>query len=72
MIFLPPEVPAGVTEAWVGVETDGTSWQLRVTEHGGTHWLRNVATEGEARGLVESYLRDPIRPPGDEWTASTE
>lgn len=70
MVHLPPDAP-GVVSAWVGVEvgveTDGKSWQLQVTEHGGRTWVRAVSSEEEARRVAEAYLRSPTRPPGAGW-----
>ena len=71
MVFLPPPPGALVLEAWVGIETDGNDWQLRVTKHGGPHWLRTVPTEEEARRVAEAHLRAPRIPPrGDGWQLS--
>lgn len=65
MVSVTHDVPGGVRETWVDIDTDGERWQLRVRTHDGTHWRRTVATEDEARRVVEGYLGNPTRPPGN-------
>ena len=56
-----------VIEAMVFVYATPDGWQLRVTQHGGPHWVRDAAAERELEDVVRDYLRAPVRPPGPGW-----
>ncbi|MCC6874214.1 MAG: hypothetical protein IT378_07880 [Sandaracinaceae bacterium] len=56
-----------VIEAMVFVYAIPEAWQLRVTQHGGPHWLRNAASERELENVVRDYQSAPARPPGPGW-----
>jgi hypothetical protein len=56
-----------VIEAMVFVYATPEGWQLRVTQHGGPHWVRDAASERELEDVVRDYLSAPARPPGPGW-----
>lgn len=56
-----------VIEAMVFIYATAEGWQLRVTQHGGPHWIQDVASERELEDVVRDYLRAPARPPGPGW-----
>lgn len=41
--------------------------ELRVTQHGGPHWIRGAADPDEACAIARAFLARPRRPPGDGW-----
>lgn len=54
-------------EAMVFVYATADGWQLRATQHGGPHWVRDPASERDLEDLVRAYLSNPARPPGPGW-----
>ncbi|MGE0786421.1 MAG: hypothetical protein AB7S26_12195 [Sandaracinaceae bacterium] len=63
------EAAPGITLAGpsVFVHPSDEGWELRVTQHGGPHWTRQVPSIDHAETIARAYLADPTTPPGPEW-----
>ncbi|MFK8001666.1 MAG: hypothetical protein AB8H86_18880 [Polyangiales bacterium] len=57
-----------VIEAAVHVYRQNNSWLLRVTPHGGPHWVM-CSPEDELETLVSGRLENPKQALDESWTA---
>ena len=57
-----------VIDGIVFIYPRGDSIELRVTQHGGPHWLNTAANEGQAIAIAKAFLAHPAMPPGQGWT----
>lgn len=42
-------------------------WELRVTRHGGPHWIRDAHSDDEAEAHLRTFMADPTLAPGAGW-----
>lgn len=56
-----------VLEALVFVYPARGGWELRVTRHGGPHWIRDAHSDDEAEAHLRTFMADPTLAPGAGW-----
>jgi hypothetical protein len=73
LVFEKPPAPAagmvGVVERSVFISRKSDSWEVRVTPHGGPHWVRRAATAGDVEVIALEVLRatEPRWAPSALW-----
>ncbi|WP_426733899.1 hypothetical protein [Myxococcus faecalis] len=50
----------------------GDAWEVRVTPHGGPHWVRRAATLDELESVAVEALGTSTVPPSPEWRVADD